>query len=155
DLAGRLAEKDASGLSWWVRAKLALRAGDVDAATRAYAQAAQAFPADEAWGSSLQEESFYFETTRPQCRVEGGQATLALARGEYRAAMEYLYKATSVYWNDAAWIAERVLTLDELRRFVDAHAPTPVPKASRPAVGDDEASAWGPADSAAALRALL
>src|SRR5215470_11230808 len=69
--------------------------------------------------------------------------------------MEYLYKATSVYWNDAAWIAERVLTLDELQRFVDAHAPTPVPKAGRQAAGDDEGSAWTPADSAAALRALL
>jgi hypothetical protein len=155
DLAGRLADKDASGLSWWLRAKLALRSGDVDGATRAFAQAAQAFPADETWGSELQEESFYFETTRPQCRVEGEQATLALARGEYLAAMEYLYKAASVYWNDAAWIAERVLTLDELKRFVDAHAPPAAPKARKDAAGDDEAPGWGPADTSAALRALL
>ena len=39
------------------------------------------------------------------------------------------------YWNDAAYVAERVLTLDELKQYVDAQAPaTPAP--ARPKVFD-------------------
>jgi hypothetical protein len=150
-LASKLAEKDSSGLAWWVRAKLALRAGDVDAATRAYAQAAKAFPADETWGNELQEDVGVFDTTKPQCRVTGEQGTLALARGNFLAAMGYLYNASSLYWADAAWVAERVLTLDELKGFVDLHAPAPQP--AKPAGGEE--SRWGRPEAATSLRALL
>ena len=58
------------------------------------------------------------------CRVAGEAGTLALARGEYVAALENLYVAASEYWMDAAFVAERVLTLDELGRFIDGHVVT-------------------------------
>ncbi len=45
------------GLAWWLRAKMALRDGDVKAATAAYAKAAAAFPTDESWGSSVTKTS--------------------------------------------------------------------------------------------------
>lgn len=38
------------GLAWWLRAKLAVREGDKNAAAAAYAKAAQAFPQNESWG---------------------------------------------------------------------------------------------------------
>jgi len=155
DLAQRLAGKDSSGLAWWLRAKLALRAGDVAAATQAYAQAARAFPADETWGTAQQNAISYLDVTRPQCRVEGEQGTLALARGEYLAAMGYLYNAASAYWTDAAWVAERVLTLDELKAFVDTHVPAAPAKPPQAAKGDEEESGWNPPQPAVSLRALL
>jgi hypothetical protein len=153
DLAARLAAIDPGALSWWVRAKLALRAGDVAAAADAYARAAQAFPRDESWGSEVQAEVGVYETTRPQCRVEGERGTLALARGEFVAAMDYLYRSANEYWADAAFVAERVLTLDELKAFVDAHVPPAPGKVE--GESDVEGVGWNRAAPATELRALL
>jgi hypothetical protein len=150
ELAAKFATKDGSGLSWWVRAKLALRAGDASAAAQAYAQAAKAFPADEQWGTS---HMTMYDPVRPQCRVEGEHGTLALSRGEYLQAMEHLYNAASRYWPDAAYVAERVLSIDELKDFVDAHtgaAPLPAQRN-----GDEDSGLGTPPSSAASLRALL
>ena len=135
DLAAQLAQKDSSGLAWWVRAKLALRAGKADEAAQAYAQAAKAFPASEEWGQNMDAGEFGEETIQPHCRVEGERGTLALSRGEYLAAMEHLYAASSLYWHDAAYVAERVLSVDELKSFVDAHVPAPAP--AKPSAGQD------------------
>jgi len=133
-----------------VRAKLALRKGDAAAAAQAYAQAAKAFPADEQWGN---EQMMVYEPVKPRCRIEGEHGTLALSRGEYLQAMEHLYNAASEYWNDAAYVAERVLTADELKTFVDAHAPPAPPKEK--AEPQDERGYWLPNSPAEAMRALL
>ncbi len=151
DLAAQLAQKDTSGLAWWVRAKLALRAGKAADAAQAYAQAAKAFPAGEEWGDNSDSYSFGRETIKPQCRIEGESGTLALSRGEYLAAMEHLYNAASMYWPDAAYVAERVLSVDELKSFVDAHVAKAAPK---PATADGDGGFGNPAP-ATALRALL
>lgn len=152
DLAAQLAQKDTSGLAWWVRAKLALRAGKADEAAQAYAQAAKAFPANEEWGENRDAGEFGPETIKPQCRIEGERGTLALSRGEYLAAMEHLYNAASLYWPDAAYVAERVLNVDELKSFVDAHAGKP---AAKPAAAEGEGGYGNPAEPASALRTLL
>jgi hypothetical protein len=147
DLAGKFAAKGADGLAAWVRAKLALRAGDANAAAIAYAQAAKAFPATQMppatdYGDWNLQASTY-------CRVEGEAGTLALARGEYVGALEHLYAAAPAFWLDAAFVAERVLTLDELQQFVDTHAATPVPLPAADAHVPDRQRAE------ALLRALL
>ena len=149
DLAGQLAQRDTSGLAWWVRAKLALRAGDASAAALAYAQAAKSFPADEQWGTA---QMMIYTPTRPQCRIEGERGTLALSRGEYIAAMEHLYNAASEYWPDAAYVAERVLSVDELKSFVDALPDNVAASARKP---DDDYNRWLPASPRTALRTLL
>ncbi len=61
----------------------------------------------------------------PDCRVAGEQAILALNRGDYLQAMDLMYRGKENYWADVADIAERVLTVDELKGFVDKHAPAP------------------------------
>ncbi len=88
--------------------------------------------------------------------MKGEQGVLSLARGEYEQALLALYQAavdeTAPYpegWDespgepgyasDAAYVAERVLTADELKRFVDAHV------AASPAVKQlpaDDAEGW-------------
>lgn len=122
--ADALAQKLDTALAWWIRAKLATRRGDLEGAAQAYAHAATAFPQD----SSLD---------RGNRNLLGGeQGVLALSRGQYVEALEHLYTASTAptrpdeegwlfrpFWNDTAYVAERVLTLDELKRFVDARVP--------------------------------
>ncbi|ADP14034.1 tetratricopeptide repeat family protein 3 [Achromobacter xylosoxidans A8] len=124
DLAQTLAARLDTGLAWWVRAKLALRQGDTQAAAQAYAQAASAFPRAD---GSVEGPS--------AARLLGEQGVLTLSRGQYVEALDQLLHATvpdrsvggfwqsTPYWNDAAYVAERVLTTPELKAYVDRHAP--------------------------------
>jgi hypothetical protein len=132
DLAARLAGRLETPLAWWVRAKLATRQGDAAAAALAYSHAVQAFPQN---ANSI--------AAPGRARLRGEQGVLSLSRGQYVDALDQLYQATLLaqpaslpdegpiagdYWNDLAYVAERVLTTAELRAYVDAHVPaSPVP----------------------------
>ena len=136
------------GLAWWLRAKLAVRDGDKNAAAAAYAKAAQAFPQSEDWGYRRTPDWAY-ESVQPKCRVEGESAILALQRGEYLQAFVQLYRSNDLYWFDAATVAERVLTVDELKQYVDENVPAP------PALTQQERDNYVPLPVAARLRDLL
>ncbi|WP_085638680.1 MULTISPECIES: hypothetical protein [unclassified Pseudomonas] len=136
------------GLAWWLRAKLAVRDGDSNAAAAAYAKAAQAFPKDESWGERRTPD-WAFETLRPKCRVDGESAILDLQRGDYLQAFDRLYQSQDIYWFDAATVAERVLTLDELKRYVDEKVPAP------PVLSQQDRDNYVPLSVAANLRNLL
>ena len=136
------------GLAWWLRAKLALREGDKSTAAGAYAKAAQAFPQNESWGERRTPD-FDYETVQPKCRVEGESAILALQRGDYLQAFDQLYRSQSIYWFDAATVAERVLTLEELKHYVDTQVPAPPP------LTQQERDNYVPLPVAANLRNLL
>jgi hypothetical protein len=136
------------GLAWWLRAKLAVRDGDKNAAATAYSKAAQAFPQSEDWGYRRTPDWSY-EAVQPKCRVEGESAILALQRGEYLQAFVQLYRSNSTYWFDAATVAERVLTVDELKKYIDDNVPAP------PALTQQERDNYVPLPVAASLRNLL
>ncbi|QXH62015.1 hypothetical protein [Pseudomonas azerbaijanorientalis] len=136
------------GLAWWLRAKLAVRDGDKNAAAAAYAKAAQAFPKNESWGERRTPD-YDYETLQPKCRVEGESAILALQRGDYLQAFDQLYRSQSIYWFDAATVAERVLTLEELKHYVDTQVPAPPP------LSQQERDNYVPLPVAASLRNLL
>jgi cellulose synthase operon protein C len=155
--AAALVPKSDTPLAAWVRAKLALRAGELDAAAQAYAQAARSFPADEVWGQvPLSREEYLSEQLKPRCRVQAEAGTLALSRGDYLQALELLYAAADTYWPDTAYIAERVVTVDELRSFVDRVAADAVPPAEKGNDNEDEDYSHGSSASPAAqLRWLL
>lgn len=136
------------GLAWWLRAKLAMRDGDRSAAAAAYAKAARAFPQDESWGERRTPD-WAFETLEPKCRVEGESAILALQRGDYLQAFDQLYRSKDIYWFDAATVAERVLTVDELKQYVDTQVPAP------PALSQQDRDNYVPLPVAAKLRNLL
>ena len=153
DLAATLAAKTASPLASWVKAKLALQRGDLAAAAGFYAEASTAFPSLDA-APSLEDASARLLT--------GESGVVALARGEYIDALDKLYPVADTYWGDVAYIAERVLTVDELKRFVDAKVPQPAaPPAAAPADADattDDGSSTKPAtmsSPAGQLRGLL
>ncbi len=146
-MAEKLAARSGQALAWWVRAKLALRNGDVAAASAAYAKAAQAFPPSEDWGSVPALDGYgQSGGFSPQCRVQAEIGVLSLGRGEYMAALGHLYEAGADYWEDTAYVAERVLTIDELRAFVDARAP---------AATDNASASEQPTSTGVNLRSLL
>jgi hypothetical protein len=127
----------------WIRAKLLLRAGKMAEAETLLAQARAALPAGpgpdhelwQAYNSQVQPAG------RP--RAAGELGAVRLARGEYGAALEDLLRGG--WWTDAAYVAERVLTLDELRAYVDKTWPAALaarydPDATRGA--DEPGDAW-------------
>ena len=135
-------------LAGWLRAKRAVREGDKSAAAAAYAKAAQAFPQNESWGERRTPD-YDYETLQPKCRVEGESAILALQRGDYLQAFDQLYRSQSIYWFDAATVAERVLTLEELKHYVDTQVPAPPP------LSQQDRDNYVPLPVAASLRNLL
>lgn len=151
EAATRWAGKSDAPLSQWVRAKLALRNGDEKGAQAALAAAAKSFPVDEQWSPSLSPDYSGYDEGRPACRVQAELGVLALGRGDFTLALAELYKARAVYWTDLAYVAERVVTVDELKAFVDANVKPAPPTATAAA-----SEVYGtPADSATGLRHLL
>jgi hypothetical protein len=113
----------------WVEAKLLLRAGKTDEAAKKLAQAVAALPrAPGPWQQQQQDEDnarggedrYYAD--RPT--AAGELATLRLHRGQYVEALDLLYR--NGWWADAAFVAERVLTVDELAQYVDKNWPRPL-----------------------------
>jgi len=155
--AALLPQATDSPLKWWLSAKLALRNNDLTAAAAAYAKASKAFPTalpapakapefqyDEAFSRQISRKQL-----QTQCRVEAEAGVLALQRGEYLQALRLLYQAGSEFWQDTAYIAERVLTTAELQQFVDAEVPQGQPKA------DSQWSWFGDTEPNTLLRQLL
>ncbi len=118
DLAQKLSALEDTPMSAWVRAKLDLRRGDRETALNAYERALKAFPAS---GSTL---------------VQVETAVLRVSRGDYIQALDLFYRAAAKdktltgdyygfddYWGDAAYLAERVLTIEELHAYVDGNLP--------------------------------
>lgn len=105
EAAEKLTAATDRSLGLWVRAKLALRRDDRAAAIRDLAAALKAVTAD------LDEPA--------RNRLRGELAVAQLSVGKYRDSMEMLFPLATVYWGNVAYVAERVLTIDELKTFVD------------------------------------
>jgi tetratricopeptide (TPR) repeat protein len=140
DLAERLVATTSQPLGLWVRAKLALRRGDREAAVRDWMAAFTA--TDQTDAASLDDES--------KTRLRGELAVMRLSQGAYRDSLQLLFPVADTYWGDVIYIAERVLTLDELKSFVDGLPPAP----ATPDKPDDDS--WRPRPSPIrGLRSLL
>ncbi len=119
-----MSKKDKSPLAYWIKAKLALRAGNQTAALAAYAEAAKGFPRVDKSNSAASDQSTEINDNLIY-RVDAERGVVQLARGEYQKALGYLYSTSGRYWTDAAYVAERVLTVSELQSFIDRHVPAP------------------------------
>jgi len=148
--------KDDTPAALWLRAKLQRRAGKLADATKSMAQAWQliegspgymveraelgsliqdlpgytgwSVPTDEAQGEYRSEE----EVSRWAFKesASGDLGGLHLARGDFVPALDVLWKGG--LWNDAAFVAEDVLTTNELKKYVDAQ-----PSTAPPSKGED------------------
>ena len=114
DLAEKLTVQPAGPLGLWIRAKLALRRGDREAAVKDWIAAFAAL-----------ERSSSDPTIDPeaQARLRGETAVIRIGQGEYRDSLAMLFPVASTYWGDVIYVAERILTVDELKAFVDGLPP--------------------------------
>jgi hypothetical protein len=118
DVAERFAGRERTPVDAWVRAKLAARRGDRAEAERCLAEAREGFPADEDW-----ETNPILPRLRPRTYVEAERSLLALLRDDFTGAAERALGSCS--WPDLAYVVEHVLSVEELQRFVAAHAADP------------------------------
>jgi len=98
----KLAPADEPGPDW-LRAKLALRDGRIDDATALLA-------------ATVQKSAAPFGYGRNTSQLSGELAQLRLAHRDYAEALRLLLRGG--YWIDAAYIAERVFSIEELTAFV-------------------------------------
>jgi tetratricopeptide (TPR) repeat protein len=128
-------------IAQWLRAKLLLREGKVAEALPMIAEVAAQFPRDADFriARDTLDDGEIFDAKRAHAEIGG----LQLARGDYVAALDALLqgrgrqrRATATnpnyvdedrHWPDAAYVAEQVLTLAELKEFVDRRWPTAKP----------------------------
>ncbi len=151
DEAERALRDAQGGMAHWLRAKLALRRGDSETASAAYALAIRAAGEGEVWTARPDEIDVYRPSEAPvdtRCRIQAEAGIVALTRSDYLQAMDLFYAASARYWTDAAYLAERVLTVDELQGFVQRVAPEPQRE-------QNEEWVFGTRHHAAALRGLL
>lgn len=121
DLARRYVGHLQTPTAHWLRAKLALMAGDRKAAAAAFAKALETERAEKAEDKKLAAEDAQL--------LSAQFAALKLGSDEFVQALDLLYGQGPEYWIDAAYVAERLLTLDELKAFVDRRAAKAVPAA--------------------------
>ena len=126
DIAEKLTATTERPLGLWVRAKLALRRNDRAAAVRDWTAALNAtVGAGDA--AKLDDAS--------NARLRGETTVMALSEGRYVDSLRVLFPAARTYWGDVAYIAERVLTTDELKAFVDE---LPTADSDQPAKAEDD-----------------
>lgn len=93
----------------WTSSRLRLRKGDLEGAMEALRKAAPMFSRDETWSTFGESQKLHY---LPFEALHNEQGVLLLARSRYVDAMDLFLTGKS--WMDAAYIAEHVLTLDEL-----------------------------------------
>jgi tetratricopeptide (TPR) repeat protein len=135
DTAGRWINRaPSSPLCQWLQAKILLRAGNLPKAAAFLARIAPLFPIIHEGTNGpvpLDRKDTLTVGTNPRFRmsaerqVHGELGVLRLARGEYAQALDSLLNAG--FWMDAAYVAERVLTLEELQAYVDRFWPPATP----------------------------
>ncbi|EGM77003.1 hypothetical protein Rhein_2902 [Rheinheimera sp. A13L] len=129
---------DQTALAFTLRAKMALKAGDTAKAAEFYAKASKSFAPEFTQTKVMPVQQDYYSKvsiedlqTQHYCRIQAEHGILELSRGDYLQAISLLTAAGMEYWQDTAYIAERVLTLDELINFVALHPVTAVPEKSQ------------------------
>ncbi|MBF0308209.1 MAG: hypothetical protein HQL56_01610 [Magnetococcales bacterium] len=134
DLAGKLLPLERNYLAFWIEGKLALRKGERDVALASYQRAIKAFPREEGVLSRHGELITGDEDRSTQCIIQAEEGVLRLDRGEYVEAFRLFYfaaldrwqwKFVTPYWSDVVYLAERILTVDELKNFVAGNIPAP------------------------------
>lgn len=147
----------------WLQAKLLLYTGRVDDAAALLEKVARYFPEDEGATNrpppnELKDNLYMPGFTYVSSDIYPADQTLAevgvlrLARREYAESLDALLR--SGFWMDAAYVAERVLTLDELKSYVDRNWPA-VESTNVTATAEQERLPLQPLDIRREIRYLL
>jgi hypothetical protein len=113
----------------WLRAKLLFRDGNIEEGTALLASVSKRFPAaistnavSQGLAGSLYVSAGAWQRPSPGEQVQRELGVLYLSSRQYGDALHALL--LSGYWQDAAYVAERVLTPAELKDYVDHFWPT-------------------------------
>lgn len=122
DTAAWLDRSPRTPLALWLRGKLLLREGRLAEAEALLAEAAAAFPAGRAWSDGGVPPREGGILPGAEALAEAG--LVRLARQDWTGALDAF--VASGHWVDAAYVAERLLTVDALRAAVDRSPPAPL-----------------------------
>jgi hypothetical protein len=113
-----LARADANApFALWLRAKFALRDGKIEAATKLLATAVTTMPVE----TEIEAYNVWSSSLPPRDCAHGDLGLLRLSRSEFVAAFR-LFLDGGLY-SDAFYVADGVLTLDELKTFLEREGP--------------------------------
>jgi LysM repeat protein len=123
-------------LAQWLQAKLLLRSGKLQSAAALLARLSPQFPivhegtnapapSERKDTLTVRGDDYSTSEVSAERQVRGELGVLRLARGEYTQALDALLNGG--FWMDASYVAERVLTLDELKSYVDSFWPAVTP----------------------------
>jgi hypothetical protein len=121
-----------SPLAQWLQAKLLLRSGKVQSAAALLAKLTPQFPIvhestnapppiDRKDTLAVQANAYSWWQVSAERQIHAELGVLLLSRGDYVEALDLLLN--SGFWMDAAYVAERVLTVEELKQYVDRFWP--------------------------------
>lgn len=158
DLAQRwIARSSNAPVAQWLQAKLLLRAGKIPEAAALLAKVARRLPVSDAGHRGKREfaddvvmtfDEYDNGEVPTRRQVLGELGVLRLSRGEFTEALDALLRAG--FWMDAAYVAERVLTAEELKDYVDRCWPAGSAagggQRARPPVQDDPQAVHAAAD---------
>lgn len=147
----------------WLQAKLFLRAGKVAPAATLLAKLADQLPlaaGNERTNSTefagrlhMGANSFTMGEDTARRQLHGELGVLRLSRREFTQALDALLRAG--YWPDAAYVAERVLTTDELKEYVDREWQADEAASESPTGEDAESETASPDTRREDIRYLL
>lgn len=134
-----------SAVADWIRAKLLLREGKLEQAASELSRAVSRLPVEPPEPAPGEPPEFVDSLSGPHDEVPGRKQALGelgvlrVARGEFVQALDALLRAD--FRQDAAYVAERILTVEELQAYVDAHWSQPAGKraVAAPGQGKEEA----------------
>ncbi len=111
--------KTETGMSLWLDAKLKRRNGQIAEATPIMVKAVSLIRAEAEARKTVDEYGYPIieSSYQPDQSAAGDLAALYLTRGEFVKALTSFLDGR--LWDDAAFVGDRVLTVDELKTFVD------------------------------------
>ncbi|HYV27277.1 MAG TPA: hypothetical protein VFA77_07070 [Candidatus Eisenbacteria bacterium] len=136
----RRARKD-SPVAQWLQAKLWLRDGKINQAAALLAKVTRLIPVEDHGTNEPPHDKLEHNLIMPDEQKVGNQVlgelgVLHLTRSEYVQALDALLHAG--FWTDAAYVAERVLSVDELKTYVDRHWPLASADAQEKEIQEDQ-----------------
>lgn len=127
--------REESPMAMWVRARLLLRDGRLEEARELLASVSKDLGS---LGIGLEEATTIAyesgEVLAAPERALGEEAAVRVVQRDYAGALDRFLRAG--YWMDAAYLGEQVLTLDELKAYVDANWPADLALKYEPPTGD-------------------
>ncbi len=143
DDAQRWAERaPASPVAQWLEAKLLLRNGKVDEAGAMLAKVFQLMESEDDSVSNKLEDELSVKCEDSQNFIDASNQVLGelgvvhLSQRDYVESLDALLH--SGFWMDAAYVAERILTVNELKAYVDQYWPQDLPTNQEQLISGDK-----------------